>query len=512
MSKQLKVTLLVLLVLIATVIVTGLLIFPRYGASTDQPPPVHAGTRAEQLQAVLKGANRIEVRPIDFDHDGEPADTVVISDAQAIAGFVSRLDFNDEDSGFHCMCYGDTSVKFFQGDSLLATLSHHHGHSVRWDDGPWEGDSLFTPATAELWREWFKDQGAPRFDAMYQQAVAYAKREQVNADRFLAAFKPEARPIFSEVSFRELQDAEEAGGYALSPSAKKLYALYDDKGELAVAMSKALGAHSANGVSSGSWSQSSSKEGLILHAATALQSSDFKQALDHEDQEVQLGAARLYFFEKLYGLIPEEDRPRYAVKLCKAVLGHDRSGNTDLALRSVRHYESDLVMELYEGVVSGEIVIAHETTGWDDDPTGQFAALIFLAGRDPERAKSYLPMLDTEAKGRASNQAAVRIARAFCGEVGVLDESIFEFSSYTIGFGALKALEKEGTKRTLGVMITAGTEASWAAVREESVLAIERMTGKQWYMSRKNERAEWHGKDIRQWWAENKDTFEMPDR
>jgi hypothetical protein len=96
--------------------------------------------------------------------------------------------------------------------------------------------------------------------------------------------------------------------------------------------------------------------------------------------------------------------------------------------------------------------------------------------------------------------------------VGVLDESIFEFSSYTIGFGALKALEKEGTKRALGVMITAGTEASWAAVREESVLAIKRMAGKQWYMSRKNERAEWHGKDIRQWWAENKDTFEMPDR
>lgn len=512
MSKQFKLISVALLVIVAAVVVTGLLVFPRTEPPTNEPALEKVSLRAQQLQNALNGADRIEVRPLMFD-DETAVEPVVINDAEQIASFVTKLDFNDQQSGMYCMCGGDSLVRFYRGDTFLLELSHHHGISVRWHGGPWEGDSRFTAESAAVWRDWFKENGEPRFEAMHQEQVARANRDKANRERFLAVFKPEARAVLLKASFRELDEAEKAeGGPVLAPSAEALFDLYEDRGALAVTIAKALGVHAANGVGSGSWTQSGPEEGLILHAASALEEADFRRALDHDDPEVLLGAARLFLFKNLSRLIPEQARSGYAVKLCHAVLLHDRVGNQGIALRLVRRYPSDAVTDLFERVVSGEIEITAEDTSWDDDPAERYSALVYLASVDPARAKPHLPMLASQAEANQSNQTAVTIARSLCGETGLLDESVFKFSSYTLGLGALEALEKEGTKRALDVIITAGTDGNYAAVREEAVLTVERMTGKQWFMDRKHERAEWHGDDIRQWWAENKATFVMPER
>ena len=488
------------------VIAIATVVIMRPSTASDSPPD---SMRAALLQDALAGADRIEVGTIDFEWDVEQADAVVINNAEQISAFVSRLDFDDKRSGMHCMCAGDSLIRFYDGDTLLLELSHHHGIGVRWHRGPWEGDSVFTAESAVLWREWFASQGEPRFEAMHQEQVARAERDKVELERFLSAFKAEVRPLFAKASFAELDKAEKAeGGPTLSPMAAKLFEGYDNRGELAVAMARALGGQSANGI--GSWSQSGPKEGLVLHAASALKAPEFRQALDHEDSTVLLGAARLFFFESLARLLPEEERPDYAVKLCTAVLLHDRAGSTASALRLLRRYPSDAVTGLLERVVTGELESTAERDYWDDEPAARYASLVFLASADPERAEPYLPLLAQTNPSEAGDRAAIEIARTLCGESGVLDGSVFELSSYTTGLGALEALAKEGTKRALDVIITAGTEGSYAAVREEAVLTVERMTGKQWYRGRKHERAEWHGKDIRTWWEDHRDTFVMP--
>jgi len=76
----------------------------------------------------------------------------------------------------------------------------------------------------------------------------------------------------------------------------------------------------------------------------------------------------------------------------------------------------------------------------------------------------------------------------------------------------LQCLPRSLPQEALDLVITKGTTHDWAAIREESVLTIERMTGKTWYQNGENERAEWHAKDIREWWRKNKAIFQFPAR
>lgn len=493
----------------AAVIAIGAVSSPRADVAAED-----AESRAEQLQAALNGADRIEVRPISFgDHDAQ--EPIVIRDAKKIAAFVSRLEFNDKRSGFYCLCPGDTSVRFFKGDQPLLRLSHHHGRSLRWNGGPWEGDSLFTAEAADLWRRWFKDNGVARFDEMHQEQLAREKREQAIHARFLSAYKPGAEAIFNRAGQSGLVVATPAGsgkdpadGQVLSPPAKKLSDLYEDGAAFGAALAKSLGELSA--VGEGSWTVSTPRERLVLECSSALGREGFKKVLASDDETVLLGAARLFFFEKLSRLLPEDDRPAHAARLCEVVLKRDQSDNADLALRSLRRYPSKEARDTFERVASGKVAIAEQSGTWDE-PSPRYAALLFLAEADAPRAKRSLPA-NPPAGLSKSDQAAITIARSLCGEGGLIGPSIFAIDSYSIGYGALEALEREGDKNALHAVIVGGTTHSWAAIREEAVLTAERMTGKRWYQNKKHERAEWHAKDIRAWWEANRGSFVMPKR
>ena len=260
---------------------------------------------------------------------GDPRKPFVISDAAKIADLVSKLDFDDKESGFHCMCLGDSTVTFFKGRKKLAELSHHHGRSLRWNNGKWEGDSLFTEDAAKAWREWFKAQGDPRFEQMHQQALAEAKQEQEVNDLFMRAFRPEAKNIFAETgqdgwnTFSPKESSSE-GREELSPSAKKLIALYPDRTDLGITLARALGSLAISGAQEGFWTVSSAREQLVLECAKTLNAASFREMLGSQEGEVLAGAARLFFFEDLAALLPKEQRGEYAAKLARAVFQQDR--------------------------------------------------------------------------------------------------------------------------------------------------------------------------------------------
>jgi hypothetical protein len=127
-------------------------------------PGLSAGERQDSLQAALKGADRVTVIDVEPGRQAEPNKGFDFGEADKIAELVSSLDFDDDESGFRCMCLGDATVTFFRGGEKIAELSHHHGHSLRWNDGTWDGDSLFTEKAARAWREWFNAQGEARFE------------------------------------------------------------------------------------------------------------------------------------------------------------------------------------------------------------------------------------------------------------------------------------------------------------------------------------------------------------
>jgi hypothetical protein len=475
-------------------------------------PAAYAGGRTDSLREALKGADRLLVEDVEPRPPGDRAKPFEYKDAAKIATLVNGLDFVETKGAFECMCLGDSKVTFFKGKQKLATLSHHHGRSLRWNKGKWEGDSLFTDEAAKLWREWFKAQGEPRFDQMHQAALAEAKREQELHEGFMKAMPPSARPIFDAAANAQLttfepQDVSKAPQGSLSPAARKLVALFPTGSELATALARSLGSLAIAGADLGAWTVSSSREQLVIECAKTVKAGDFQTVLESSDDEVLVGAARLFFFEDLAEIVPKDKRGPYAAKLCEEVLRRDRCRNGDSAVRAMGHFSCAETLDLLERLARGDVPIAARANSSKDEPSPRAAACLLLAKAGVGHVADLTREVEKSGKLDEFDKAALRIARSLSGERGLLKKSVFKINSYTVGFGALAALEKEGGKEALDAVINGATEHSWAAVREEAVLTVERMTGKKWFQNQENERAEWHGKDIRDWWQKNRDTY-----
>jgi hypothetical protein len=472
------------------------------------PSVSQAGERADSLRAALKGADRVVVEEVEFRKPGDQANPFELKDSAKLATLVNGMDFVDAESGFHCMCIGDSQVTFFKGKVKLATLSHHHGRSLRWNKGKWEDDSLFTDEAAKLWREWFKTQGEPRFDQMHQEALATARREKEINEGFMKAFPAGARPIFAAARGTfEPGDESKARQGDPSPAAQKLIALFPTGGELGTALARSLGSLAIAGAQVGAWSVSSVREQLVLECAKTLKAEDFQIVLESSNDEVLAGAARLFFFEDLSEMVRKDKRSPFAAKLSEVVLRRDRCRNADSAVRALGRFPCAETQGLLEKLARGNIPVPEQPGRGKDEPGPRSAACLVLAEAGVANAADLAKTVENSGELDEMDKAALRIARSFSGERGLLEKSVFELDSYTVGFGALAALEKEGGKEALDAIINGATEHSWAAIREEAVLTVERMTGKNWLKNQENERAEWHGKDIRDWWRRNRDNY-----
>jgi hypothetical protein len=467
-----------------------------------------AGERKRSLDAVLKGADRVQSLPNDFVPAGNPAVPFELNDAVKIAELIDRLDFDDTESGFHCMCLGDTTVTFFKGDKKLAVLSHHHGRSLRWNSGKWDGDSLFTEDAATGWREWFSSVGEPRFEQMHEEELAEARKAKEVDDRFMSFLKPEAKEIFTEMEgIDPLTPGDEESGP--SPASKKLVALYGNGGDLAVALAGALGSLTVTGAQEGSWSVQSVREMLVFESAETLDATDFRKALESDDSLVLAGAARMFFSEQFAALLPETQRGSYAAKLCRVVIRQDKCGNIIRAVSALGDFRHPETIALLEQLADGSISTNDHPYG-KEEPQPRCVACLLLAKFGSVNAATLAKDAEKNPKLNEIDKATLRIARCLAGERDLLDKTIFEIDSYSTAYGALEALEREGSKSALDSVIMGGTMHAYANIREEAVLTAQRMTGRKWFQEAENERAEWHGKEIREWWQQNRDSFIPP--
>lgn len=284
-----------------------------------------AGTRGEALRAALAGADRVVVDKGSSPDGSQSFEEFHFIGQARIAELVAQLEFDDAESGFHCMCSGDADVTFLQGGRPLARISHHHGRSLRWNGGPWEGDALFTSAAAKAWPAWFKAQGDSRFEVMLAQDRAESEKREARAARILAAFPPEARAIFAEnLKVQNGLLGREKEAEAMDGFCRRLVALFPNRPSAAVATAQALGSHSLAGGWEASWSGATSDEGLLLHFARQWTAAEFGLVLQHSGLATQLGAARLFFFESLAKLFPAVERGARAARLAEVVLREDR--------------------------------------------------------------------------------------------------------------------------------------------------------------------------------------------
>lgn len=103
-----------------------------------------------------------------------PADDTVLfqsSDRNDIQSFSDALNLDVPSEYFHCMCIGTPEVRIYEQGQLIASVTNHHGMSVRCS--LWESDAPIT--NPELWLAWFDERGidGPRaeVDQLREQAT-----------------------------------------------------------------------------------------------------------------------------------------------------------------------------------------------------------------------------------------------------------------------------------------------------------------------------------------------------
>ncbi len=96
------------------------------------------------------------------------------------------------DSGAHCMCFGDLSMECRRGETLLASISLHHGASMRWAER-WKTDALFIePRKVAVFLE---DRGLAYFRQRLDIDEARRRDYHQAADRWQQAMPPFLRPF-----------------------------------------------------------------------------------------------------------------------------------------------------------------------------------------------------------------------------------------------------------------------------------------------------------------------------
>ncbi len=142
-------------------------------------------SRHAALADAVSGCDRLRVRSGGTCHRQVAKEKTLLEvrDAAEICRFVAMLTFdNDDTSAGACLCCGDPTFEFYQGEKLLAMIGFHHDVSLRWPGGEWPGDAKLTLAAQESVCKYLGDHGLPEMLKASEQArraqIAMARRHE----------------------------------------------------------------------------------------------------------------------------------------------------------------------------------------------------------------------------------------------------------------------------------------------------------------------------------------------
>jgi hypothetical protein len=506
------------IILIGILGILGIWLPPVAGAEPKGQMASKPGARALALGKAIAGADRLEISPKEPVLGSKP-DPTTIHGAAKIADLARLLAFDEKNSGSICACCGDYTLTFFKGGQVLAKFSHHHGQSLRWHGGPWKGDSVFTSAAAVAWPKWFDANGFPAFEAARQQEVAAAERERHLQEAFFGSFPASARKpyavlaktygeVYSAIDSTSLDDDKAEENPRVIAAARGFLKACGSPFEAGMAICRALSVlhdpqnHPDDAISM--------EEQVVVIAFGRITGHIMPSVLEFAvtDPKTVIGAGRLFFGYRYHRNLPETMRDGLAPKFLRTTIERDRTGYARRAIVCTGEIATLAVAEVLRDVAAGKLKPAVPEQGADEEPGLRCLAALVLAQRGDAQAPALVAAL-ADAAG-ASNQAALAIARSFLGDRDAIRPEIFRIRSFLIGYAGLAALERQGDKAALDVVITGGLEHSWALVNQEAVHVVQRMTGLVWYHAQPYENEVWYGKDIREWWKNAKATWQPP--
>jgi hypothetical protein len=406
------------------------------------------------------------------------------------------IQIDEKRSGFHCMCNGDYLFKFYKNDKLVFTLGYHHGRSLRWHEGKWLGDALLTKKSQETLIQWFLKKGFNKLQLDAEKKTADKKQMEKEDEMFSSYFPAKVQGLL-KLKGGSPSDRDERE----KTLPNKISEAFNTKKELGVACCKAMGSSSMS-----SWTSTGDKERVVLAAGNMLSGEEFLavlESLDKNNVGALRGAARYFFREGFNKKIPEKHAFKWSVELAKIELLANYDDNKSFLIRSLGKLNSVDIKKLLEE-------IAHEKIGklvnpeniYDDEPAPYADAYLALANLGE---KSFKKEMEEKLLKEVipQNKAALEVCLVLLGEQIYISKNHFKFESYSIGYFAIKGIEKFKGKHGLDILVENGMNHPWGGVRDEAVLAIQRITSQKWYNGG-NESPSRYKETIEKWWLENK--------
>ncbi len=344
-----------------------------------------------------------------------------------------------------------------------------------------------------------------------ENAERLAKEERERkADELFESFYPEAaRACFHSPTVDSSMVAAEpryrAGKRDVNPEdpeqvqGRRLAELVGDPKRVAVSSCKALGTLTDD------WTWSDSKTRIALAAARTIDGNAFLVALDEiqDDPSATLGAARLFFYERLADKLPEAARLAWSLKLSEAVLNSDLEEEKHQVLMSLGALQAPETTALLARVAHDETgkAASNDDSGYEDPSLGATANLLLAARGEASIRPAVEAALQTAAD---ADKAAYELCLAFLGDPSRLNAEHFAFDSYVIGDAALRVIEKTPTPDGLELLFTVAMESD---VEFQAVHVAQRLTGQTWIKEGDRRSIASYCDEARQWWAEHKEEF-----
>ena len=431
--------------------------------------------------------DRLVIQPL-FSEDGKKPSSFEIRGADKIKQLFDLIAIDAANSGNSCLCDGDHRLLFYKGETLVLTLNYLHSNALRWHNGKWKGDAHLTAESQKAFPLWFKKNGYAAMQAMLDSRIAGAKREQEEVIHFLACFPEKARAyieprVLPGIDFPRTD--EKLG--------QRVVEAIGDEEQTVIALCRAFG--TLEGYKA-SWTMTSGKERQALSVAHTIKKEHILPALNRlkDDRRALRGAARLYFFEDWADQLPKDARPEWTVRLGEVVIQDDWDENKDMLIRCLGREDSPPVRSLLKKIMHGEIGKENErSTEWNEEPGVRAAAAVMLVRANEPGLKKEIQ----EALGKVKtkqDRAALEVCLALLGDPSYLRKEHFELKSFTIGMGALDAIEKFQGKHGVEALAAGGIHHPWGAVNERAVNVFRKVTGKKW--SRE---------EIEAWWESGAD-------
>jgi WD40 repeat protein len=419
------------------------------------------------LRAAAADADRLVVHDMDFFGKG-PQPDCEIRGVEKVKEMLDLINIDASGSGFHCNCDGEYWIHLYKGDRAILTLGYHHGRSLRWHEGKWNGDGLLAAKSCDALPAWFKKNGCPYLQSLCDQERARKQREVDDETRFASFFPEKARNILLAHNGTIPINGND------DPVGKQIAEIIGDGKTTAIAVCRALGSCPA------SWSMTSDKERRALTAVHTVDGSHFQAALEQlrNDREGLQGAARVFFSEGFDKKLPEKVRAEWTVRLAEVVLTDGADENKPMLLRSLgkqQGHEIDaLLRDIFRGKVGKEI---NRRSAYDQEPGLRTGAALMLVLKGGTSIKPEIAEMLPKVKSKP-DVAALEICLALLGDPSYIKTEHFRLESYSIGLAGLKAIEQYKGKHGMEALVKGGIHHPWAYVNDEALKTFERLTGK----------------------------------